>query len=100
MSTNKKAVSTAEQKSDETMFRELKKLLRSAKRKAEAAQVAENEVFEMLFKMGISPADSPTSAENANNLQEPITCHLSYGEYTIDGIINEVRSAYFNTSHE
>ena len=33
-------------------------------------------------------------AENASNLKEAICCYLSYNEYTLDGILREIRSAY------
>lgn len=86
---------TPEQNTDEALFREFKKLLRSAKRKAAAAQAAEDEVFRLIECMGIVPDSVPTNAENADNLQDAITCYLSYDEYSEKGIISEVQEAYF-----
>lgn len=85
---------TPEQAADELVFMEFEKALKSAKRKAVAAQKAQNHIFELLEDMCIDAEEIPTKAENASNLGEAITCYLDYGEYTLSGIMREVRSAY------
>ena len=85
---------TPEQAADELVFMEFEKALRAAKRKAVAAQTAENEVFKLLQDMCIDPENVPTEAENADCLADAITCYLSYDEYSVAGIMREVRGAY------
>lgn len=85
---------TPEQAVDELVFMEFEKALKSAKRKAVAAQKAQNHIFELLEDMCIDADTVPTKAENASDLGEAITCYLDYGEYTLSGIMREVRSAY------
>jgi hypothetical protein len=85
---------TPEQAADELVFMEFEKALKSAKRKAVAAHKAQNHIFELLEDMCIDAEAIPTKAENASNLGEAITCYLDYGEYTLTGIMREVRAAY------
>lgn len=87
---------TSEQAADELTFMEFEKLLRTAKRKAVAAQEAENSVFKALEDMCIDAESVPTEAENADNLKEAIACYFSYDEYSATGIMREVRAAYCN----
>jgi hypothetical protein len=72
---------------------ELKKLLQKAKKAYDKAQEVESEVFLMLDVMGVN-LDAPTEAENADNLGEAITCYLQYGEYTVAGLLSEIREQY------
>lgn len=88
------AILTPEQASDELVYMEFEKALKSAKRKAVAAQKAQNQVFSLLEDMCIDADNLPTSAENANSLAEAISCYLDYGEYSLAGIMREVRLAY------
>ena len=37
---------------------------------------------------------STSAAENAENLEEAICCFIDYGEYSVSGIMREVRAAY------
>lgn len=85
---------TPEQASDELVFMSFEKALRAAKRKANTAQEAENTLFGLLDDMCIDAESVPTNAENADNLKEAITCYLSYDEYSVAGIMREVRAAY------
>lgn len=85
---------TPEQAADELVFMAFEKAMRAAKRKADAAQEAENAIFRLLEDMCIDADLVPTKAENADNLKEAITCYLSYGEYSLSGIMREVRAAY------
>lgn len=44
--------------------------------------------------MCIDPDEIPSAAENADNLEEAICCFIDYGEYSVSGIMREVRAAY------
>lgn len=44
--------------------------------------------------MCIDPDKIPSAAENAENLEEAICCFIDYGEYSVSGIMREVRAAY------
>lgn len=81
-------------KDDDKVFRIIENALRRAKRAAEKAQSAEKIVFDLLDDACIDPEDAPTEAENASNLAEAITCFLSYDEYSVAGIMKEIRGAY------
>ena len=79
---------------DEMVFSIVERLLKRAKDAATKAQAAEYAVFNALEDMCIDPDRVPTSAENANNLKDAITCFLQYNEYSLAGIMQEIRSAY------
>ena len=79
---------------DEIVFSIFERILKRAKAAAEKAQAAERMVFKALEDMCIVPEDVPTGAENAENLEEAITCYLEYDEYSVAGIMKEVREAY------
>lgn len=51
-------------------------------------------VFDALEDMCIDPDEIPSAAENAENLEEAICCFIDYGEYSVSGIMREVRAAY------
>lgn len=79
---------------DEIVFSIFERILKRAKAAAEKAQAAERMVFKALEDMCIEPSEIPTSAENAENLEEAIACFLEYDEYSVAGIMKEVREAY------
>lgn len=79
---------------DKCVFNTIQNALKRARTAALKAQAAEQNVFELLQAADIDPLEVPTGAENADNLAEAITCHLSYGEYTIPKIMKEIRGAY------
>ena len=54
----------------------------------------ENLIFEALSDLGLDPTKHTTAAENASNLAEAISCYISYGEYSVDGLMQEIRKAY------
>ena len=85
---------TPEQATDELVFIEFEEAVRAAKRKAVAAQAAEDLVFNLLEDMCIDAESVPTEAENADNLKEAISCYLNYGEYSLSKIMREVMGAY------
>lgn len=48
----------------------------------------------VLEDMCIDQDEIPSAAENAENLEEAICCFIDYGEYSVSGIMREVRAAY------
>ena len=40
------------------------------------------------------PGRNPVGGGNAENLEEAICCFIDYGEYSVSGIMREVRAAY------
>lgn len=78
----------------EQVLATFKRRLERAKRKSDESATATQAVFAALEDMCIEPGEIPTSAENATNLEEAICCFIDYGEYSIGGIMQEVRAAY------
>ena len=72
----------------------LRKGIEIAKELQDKATEAEDLIFKALDDLGIDPAKYNTSAENASNLAEAISCYISYGEYSVDGLMKEIRKAY------
>lgn len=72
----------------------LRKGIEIAKELQDKATEAEDLIFKALDDLGIDPAKYNTAAENASNLAEVISCYISYGEYSVDGLMKEIRKAY------
>lgn len=72
----------------------LRKGIETAKELQDKATEAEDLIFKALDNLGIDPAKYNTAAENASNLAEAISCYISYGEYSVDGLMKEIRKAY------
>ncbi|WP_217959313.1 hypothetical protein [Acutalibacter muris] len=72
----------------------LRKGIEIAKELQDKATEAEDLIFKALDDLGIDPAKYNTAAENASNLAEAISCYISYGEYSVDGLMKEIRKAY------
>ena len=72
----------------------LRKGIETAKELQDKATEAEDLIFKVLDDLGIDPARYSTAAENASNLAEAISCYISYGEYSVDGLMKEIRKAY------
>lgn len=71
-----------------------KRRLEQARKKAVESAAATKAVFDALKDMCIDPDEIPSAAENAENLEEAISCFIDYGEYSVSGIMREVRAAY------
>lgn len=78
----------------ESALKVFKRRLERAKRKAEESAAATSAVFKALEDMCIDADKIKTEAENADNLEEAINCFIQYGEYSVSGIMREVRGAY------
>ena len=85
---------------DAQTFSIVERLLRKAKTKAEAAQAAENMLFKALEDMCIDAESVHSDAEDAENLKEAICCFLSYDEYSVAGIMREIKKAYGGSEYE
>ena len=93
MKRTKIADMTPEQAADELTMLEVKKLLQKAKKAYEKAQETEAAVFQALEDMCLD-LEVPSAAENANNLGEAVACYLNYGEYSLAGLLSEIRAQY------
>lgn len=71
-----------------------KRRLEQARKKSVESAAATKAVFDALEDMCIEPDEIPSAAENAENLEEAISCFIDYGEYSVSGIMREVRAAY------
>ena len=85
---------TEEQAMDELTFMEVKKLLQKAKKAYEKAQEMEASVFRVLEEDMCLDMEFPSSAENAANLGEAVACYLNYDEYSLSGLMKEIKAQY------
>lgn len=85
---------SVEECSDELVFRRFKSLLEKARKKQTEATAATELVYQALEDMCIDADHISTDAENADNLEEAISCFIDYGEYSVAGIMREVKAAY------
>ena len=83
-----------EQAMDEITMMEVKRLLQKAKKAYEKAQEAEATVFRVLEEDMCLNMETPSKAENAANLGEAVACYLNYGEYSLAGLLAEIRAQY------
>lgn len=67
---------------------------RASEKKGRRKRAATKAVFDALEDMCIEPDEISSAAENAENLEEAISCFIDYGEYSVSGIMREVRAAY------
>lgn len=84
---------TPEEAMDELILMDVKKLLQKAKKAYEKAQEAEMDVFRALDDMCLD-LEAPSEAENAENLNEAVACYLNYGEYSLSGLMKEIKEQY------
>lgn len=85
---------SVEECSDELVFRRFKSLLEKARKKQTEATAATALVYRALEDMCIDADQIPSDAENADNLEDAISCFIDYGEYSVAGIMREVKAAY------
>lgn len=97
----RKKISTtsASQRLSDEALSAFSRLLSKAKKAATEAQAAEARVFRALEDMCID-LDTPTNAENADNLGEAVSCYLAYDEFSHKGIMSEVRALYCKEGEE
>jgi len=68
----------------------LKSQLKKARAAYKKADKLLQEVFDSVEAIIPCPELVPTSAENADNLAEAISCFVQYGEYDVDSIVEEL----------
>lgn len=70
----------------------IRKLLDEAREAKWQAEEKERELYDAINYHFADPdlQSVPTEAENADNLEQAISCYIQYGEYDIDGIIKEL----------
>ena len=94
MSTRKRIVDmTADEAMKEQTLRIIENAIKKAKKKADEAQAAEMRVYKLLEDACIDLTGT-TEAENADNLEEAIACYLAYDEYSLAGLMAEIREQY------
>lgn len=71
-------------------LKELKLLMRKARKAEQRAEEALRDVYQTLESIGID-LGAPTLAENADNLGDAISCYIQYGEYSIEDILLELK---------
>lgn len=67
--------------------------IETAKELQDKASMALNLIYEALDDLGIDSDNVKTGAENADNLRDAISCYVQYGEYSIDGLMKEIKAA-------
>lgn len=71
-------------------LKELKLLMRKARKAEQQAEEALRAVYQTLESIGID-LEAPTLAENADNIGDAISCYIQYGEYSIEDILLELK---------
>lgn len=84
---------TEQQCLNELTYDNLRKLLKKARAAQVRADEALRRVFLVLEDMCLD-LDAPTDAENADNLDDAVSCYIQYGEYSIAGLIKEIKAQY------
>ncbi len=72
------------------MITEVGKLLKKARSLQKKADEASFCVYQTLESMGIN-FDAPTRAENADCLNDAISCYIQYGEFGCRNLILEIQ---------
>lgn len=85
---------TSEECLDELTFRHFKNLLLKARKKSIESIAASALVYQALDDMCIDADNIPSNAENADSLLDAISCFIDYGEYSVAGIMREIKAAY------
>lgn len=70
-------------------YRKIKRLIQSAREFTIKADSYTKEALELLEDIGID-LYVPTEAENADTLEQAISCYIQYNEYNIDDIMREI----------
>lgn len=77
-------------------LKELKLLMRKARKAEQRAEEALRDIYQILESIGVD-LEAPTSAENADNLGDAISCYIQYGEYSIENILLELKENMLHT---
>ncbi len=75
---------------DREILLEIKSNIKKARKYAKLSEEYEAKVFDMLDEIGVDTEVYITKAENAANVQQAISCYISYNEYSLDGLMKEI----------
>lgn len=84
---------TPDEALDKSVEYELKVTLKKARKASQKADKELQNVYEILENMCID-LETATNAENANNLEEAVNCYVQYGEYSVNGLVEEIMKQY------
>lgn len=68
--------------------------IQTAKELQDKANEARNLVYQALDNLNVDFYAAKTNAKDSDNLFEAIFSYICYGEYSIDGLMEEIRTAY------
>ena len=72
---------------------QLKKKLIKANELNKKSTAIMDEVFEFLYSKGVDPTEMPSKHYNADYLSDAITCFVSYDEWEIESLMEEIIEA-------
>lgn len=75
---------------DKEILLEIRANIKKARKYAKLSEEYETKVFNMLDEIGVDAETYKTKAENASNLQQEISCYISYNEYSLNGLVKEI----------
>lgn len=78
---------------DKEILLEIRTNIKKARKYAKLSEEYETKVFNMLDEIGVDTEAYKTKAENASNLQQAISCYISYNEYSLNGLMKEIEDA-------
>lgn len=84
---------TAQEAADELVMMEVSKLLQKARKAQKKAEEALFAVYQALEDMCLD-LDAPSKAENADCLEDAVSCYVQYGEFGCKNLIAEIRQQY------
>lgn len=78
---------------DKEILLEIRTNIKKARKYAKLSEEYETKVFNMLDEIRVDAEAYKTKAENASNLQQAISCYISYNEYSLNGLMKEIENA-------
>lgn len=84
---------TVQEAADEQVMLILEKLLKNARKAQKKADEALIAVYNAVEDMCID-LDAASGAENADNLNDAVSCYVQYGEYGCKNLLSEIRKQY------
>ena len=84
---------TTQEAADELTMMALSNLLQKARKAQKKADEALWAVYQALEDMCID-LDAPSKAENADCLNDAVSCYVQYGEYGCKNLLSEVKEQY------
>lgn len=82
--------------SKESTLKSIALLLKRAKADATRASESKRKLYEFIEEHIADLSEYSTHAENADTLDEAISCYIDYNEYTAEGLLKEIEEAIDN----